>query len=250
MRSTAAVVAEPGEGGHGRPRLTEMRSSAPLALRWADGCLFVVGSAFAPLGGDELTLEVTVAADASLTVRTVAASVALPSRSGAPSRFTVRVSVATGGRLEWLPEPGVAAAGCCHVNDAQLDLADGAELVWREEVLLGRHGEAGGEWRSLLGATQAGRPLLDQDTAVGGPSWGSPAVGWGARAAGSLLVVGPDAPTDPVVSRVPVPPTGASVGAAAHAAVLPLVSRGVWPAALTSAVAPDARTLRQLVTPS
>lgn len=235
MKASAGVAVEPGVDGRGRPQLVEVRSDPPLTLRWADGCLYVVGSAFAPLGGDELELTIDVAAWASLTVRTVAASVAQPGRSDAPSRFRVTARVAAGATLRWLPEPGVAVDGCRHLNETHLDLDEGAEVEWREEVVLGRHGKPGGQWRSVMTATRDGVPLLVQDTVVGGPDWASPATGGGARAAGSMLLVGPDAPAEAAVhTRAP---TG-------RAAVMPLARPG---AAVVNALAPDARTLRCLL---
>lgn len=209
-------------------RFAELRSEAPLTLRWADGCLYVVGSAFSPLGGDDLRLDVEVEAGAGLTVRTVAASVAQPAPSGLPSRLTVSARVGPGASLWWLPEPGIATAGAVHESVARLDLADDAEVVWREEVVLGRHGEPGGEWRSRWRVTRAGRPLLSQDTAIGGPDWASPAVAGGARAAGSLLLTGP----------ADIPAAACGPGAA----VMPLAPGR---AALVSALAPDALTLRR-----
>lgn len=223
MRATAHARAGPGG------RLADLRSEAPLTLRWAEGCLYVVGSAFAPLGGDDLTLDVVVEAGASLTVRTVAASIAQPAPSGLPSRFAVTARVGAGATLRWLPEPGVAAVGAVHHADAVVQLDDDAELVWREEVILGRHDEPGGEWRSSLRVTRGGLPVLAQDTVYGGSLWSSPAVGAGFRAAGSVLVVGTDAPAEAqVLDR--------------HAAVMPLASPG---AALVSALAADARALRR-----
>lgn len=293
MRASAAVVAEMDPAGGGKPRLVELRSAPPLTLRWADGSLYIVGGAFAPLGGDELELDVHVGAGAALTIRTVAASVAQPGRGdmangaertshggplatpgGPPSRFTVTARVAAGATLRWLPEPGVAVRGCHHVNEAHLELDSGAEVTWREEVLLGRHGQPGGEWRSTVDATLGGEPLLCQDTLIGGPVWDSSAVGGGARAAGSLLLVGPDAPAEPSVHTsqdpgapvgvtrptgtrdVATPPgsaeppglaePGAPPALGGRAAAMPLASPG---AAVISALAPDARTLRHLLHP-
>lgn len=229
MRAAARVVVEASPSGS--PRLVDLRSTAPLTLRWADGCLYVVGSAFAPLGGDDLSLDVVVEPGASLTVRTVAASIAQPAPSGLPSRFAVTARVGAGGTLRWLPEPGVAATGAVHHADAVVQLDDDAELTWREEVILGRHGEPGGEWRSSLRVTRDGLPVLVQTTAFGGALWSSPAVGNGARAGGSMLVVGADAPTEAQVLD-------------GRAAVMPLAAPR---AALVSALAPDALTLRRLL---
>lgn len=234
MRATAGVTAQRSPTGGGPARLVDLRSAAPLTLRWAEGCLYVVGSAFAPLGGDELALDLVVEPGAELTVRTVAASIVQPAPSGLPSRLTVTAQVGEGATLRWLPEPGVATAGAVHHNDTQLDLAAGATVVWREEVVLGLHGEAGGEWRSSLRVRRDGTTILAQDTDVGGPLWSSPAVAAGARASGSLLLVGPDAPVASQVLR----------DGEARGAVMPLAHPG---AAVVSALAPDALALRRLL---
>jgi urease accessory protein len=238
VEAAATVVAAPGPTPGGPPRLVGLRSAAPLGLRWASGCLYVVGTAFAPLGGDRLDLRIVVEPGADLTVRTVAAAVALPGRHGAPSSFTVDVEVGAGGSLRWRPEPGIAATGARHTSRARITLAGGAALTWREEVLRGRHGETGGTWCSQIEATVDGAPLLAQETVVGDERWASPAVGGGARAAGALLAVGAVGPgADQVVPWT-------ERAADAWAAVLPLERPG---AALVSALAGDARTLRRLL---
>jgi urease accessory protein len=236
VEAAATVVAAPGLTPGGPPRLVGLRSVAPLGLRWASGCLYLVGTAFAPLGGDRLDLRIVVEPGADLTVRTVAASVALPGPHGAPSRFTVDVEVGAGASLRWRPEPGIAAAGARHTGRARIALAGDATLVWREEVLRGRHGEAGGTWCSQIEATVDGIPLLAQETVIGNDDhWASPAVGGGARAAGALLAVGPGTgPVAPWTERA----------ADAWAAVLPLERPG---AALVSALGADARSLRRLL---
>ena len=95
------------------------------------------------------------------------------------------------GRLEYLPEPTVAADGARHRTDIRVDLAAGAALVLRDEVILGRHGERGGACRTRLRADLAGVPLLRHELDVSGVDEVSlgPAVLAGQRTAGSLLCV-------------------------------------------------------------
>jgi urease accessory protein len=201
-----------------------------------------VGSAFAPLGGDRLELRVVVGPGVELTVRTVAASVALPGADGAPSELTVDVEVGPGAALRWYPEPGIAAAGARHTSRARLALAADATVAWREEVVLGRHGERGGAWCSQIEADVDGTPLLAQATDVGGELWDSLAIGASVRACGSLLLVRPGGP--------PIEPWSERCGSLdgegppAWGAVLPLERDG---AALVSALGPDARTVRRLL---
>ncbi len=162
----AEVVAEPGPGG--TTRLPVLRSQAPLVLRRTPGAVYLVGAAAGPLGGDQLSLRITVRAGASLSLRTVAASVALPGLDDAESVLTVTAAVEPGGSLEYLPEPVVVCDGARHATDIRVTLAEGASLVLRDELLLGRHGEQGGSYRNSLRVDYAGRPLLRQPLEVSG----------------------------------------------------------------------------------
>ena len=116
----------------------------------------------------------------------------------------------------------------------RIDLAPGARLVFREEQVLGRHGEAPGTLTTRLTVHRAGRPLLDQELAFGPGApggWDGGAVLGGHRAAGQLLVVARSSPTGP-------PRPGCS---ATSAVLTPLMG----PAFLVTALAPDARLLRR-----
>jgi urease accessory protein len=239
VRARAAVVAEP--DGRGGTRLTTLRSEAPLLLRPAGGAVYLVSGAAGPLGGDHLELCLTVRPGAALTVRTTAASVALPGRpGGGPSVLRVHADVGTGARLDFLPEPTIVAACARHTVDARLTLARGARLRWRDELILGRYGETGGACRTRLSADLAGRPLLRHalDLPAADPAATGPAVLQGHRATGSLLTIGPPPPAGPFPE--------ASAGA--EAVTLRLAgSTPDHPALLRIALAHDAVRLRALL---
>lgn len=219
MRARARVVAE--SDGRGSTRLTTLRSEAPLVLRSTPDALYLVGGAGGPLGGDVLALDITVGPGAGLTVRTAAASVALP--GAGPSEVTIRAHVAAGGELRWLPEPVVAADGCVHHMAATVELEEGGVLVWREELILGRHGEAGGSVVTRASVDLGGQPLLRHELALGPlfPPAAGPAVIAGARAVGSLVLAG-------LETHVPAVTLGPT------AAVLPLAGAGVQVVALAA----------------
>ena len=231
MKAVARVVAK--SDGRGGTRLTSLRSEAPLVLRAAPGAVYLVGGAAGPLGGDDLTVEVEVGPGATWTVRTAAASVALPGVATGPSRLQVRARVGAGAELRWLPEPVVAAYRCDHRMDATLDVAAGGRLVWREEVLLGRHREPPGSLTTRLTVDVGGEPLLRHELALGRahPECDGPATVAGARAVGSVLVVDP--------AWRDRPPPGALLGSAAVLLVL------AGPGALVLALADGAVALRR-----
>ncbi|MEN3306173.1 MAG: urease accessory protein [Micromonosporaceae bacterium] len=230
MRAHARIVAE--ADGSGGTRLVVLASEAPLVLRrTGPEQVHLVGGAAGPLGGDELYLSIEVGAGARLCLRTVAASVALPGRGGAESLSHVDASVA--GSLDWLPEPLVAAGGCRHRVLSTVDLDRDASLLWRDELVCGRHGEAPGDATVRTGVTLAGRPLLRHELSVGpaAPGWDGPAVLGGARAVGSLLVVSPSWAGAGKPAAQPLGP---------DAALLPLAG----PAVLASATGADAHQVR------
>ncbi|MCO5995302.1 urease accessory protein UreD [Actinoallomurus rhizosphaericola] len=218
--------AERGPGG--RTRITRLRSDGPLALRESGGAVYVVGAGAGPLGGDDLELSVEVGPGARLDIRSAAATLVLPGRAGAgASRLAVRAHVAAGGRLVVTPEPLIAAAGCDHHATAEVTLDEGAELVWREEIVLGRHGEPPGRYSGRLDVTAGATPLLRHELRIGEDATSGAVLG-DARAAGTLLITGADA--EPYAEE--------------GLAVLPLAGPGV----LVTAMAADAVRLRERLT--
>jgi urease accessory protein len=233
MRAAARVVAvaDPVRGG---TRLAVLRGEPPLVLRRTGPAeVHLVGGAAGRLGGDDLRLAIEVGAGAALCVRTVAASIALPSRSGDESRLEIRATVEAGGCLTWLPEPLIAAHGCRHHTMSTVELAAGAGLVWRDELVCGRHGEPPGDARLGTAVRLDNRPLYQHELAVGpsAPEWSGAAVLAGARAVGSVLLVDP-------AWEAPGPPVPAVLGESA--ALMPLAG----PAALAVATGPDLRAVR------
>ncbi|MEU3114217.1 urease accessory protein UreD [Micromonospora chalcea] len=233
MRAYARLVAR--ADSRGGTVLAELRGETPLLLRQTPGrgravTVYVVGGAAGPLAGDDLRLEIDVGPGAAVRLHTVAASVALPGRPGVVSRMAVRAVVHDGGALHWLPEQLVAAAGCAHLAESWVEVAAGARLTWRDEVICGRYGEAPGSAVVHTRVDYDGRPLLRQSLAVGpgAPGWAGPAVLGGAPATGSLLVVDPSLPHE-------------SATVEGTVARLPLAG---GPATLWTATAADAHTLR------
>ena len=220
----AAVVAECGPGGV--TRVSRLRSDGPLALRESGGAVYLVGAGAGPLGGDDLELSVRVGPGARLEIRSAAASLVLPGRSGEPSRLAVRAGVAAGARLVFAPEPAIAAAGCDHRASAEVSLEEGAELVWREEILLGRHGERPGRYVSRLDVMFRGVPLLHHELRVDDDAPSAAVLG-DAKATGTVLLAGDEMTAEPY--------------AADGLAVLPLAGPGV----LVTALASDTVRLRE-----
>ena len=230
-RVVAAAAIEAVAGAGGETRLPVLASQAPLVLRRTPDAVYLVGGAAGPLGGDSLSLSVSVGAGAFLRVRTAAAAIALPGLDGLESVLRVSIAVGEGGRLEYLPEPVVVTDGARHATLVSVTLAHGASLVFRDEVLLGRHGEAGGMVRTDLQVRYAGRPLLRHALSVSGadPVSLGPAVLAGHRAVGTLLLV--NAPEI----------TGAAAADGTEVAVMRLAGPGV----LVTALANDAVSLRR-----
>ncbi|GIH28078.1 urease accessory protein UreD [Acrocarpospora phusangensis] len=224
LRARAVIRTEYDAACPGGTRLETLRSDPPLTLRQtAPGVVHLVATAAGPLDGDHLGLSIDVAPGTSLSVFSVASTLALPGRS----RLTVTARVGPGASLRYSPEPLVLADGCDLRVDVLLSLAGDATAFWREEIVFGRYGEPSGRCRSRFDATVDGVPLLRQEVTAGDPALhGSPAVFASARCAGSTLLVG-DLPRE--------------VHLAEGCAVLPLAGPGT----LVSALAADTVELRR-----
>ncbi|MEV8067011.1 urease accessory protein UreD [Streptomyces sp. NPDC085995] len=239
VRATARIVARhDGRGGTALPVLAGEGPLAPRRTRGsgAEARVLLVGAMSGPLGGDRLAVDARVEAGARLRIGSAAATIALPGQVPGPARYDVRLTVADGGELHWLPEQLISAHGSDLYVTTRADLAPTARLVLREEQVLGRAAEQPGRLTSRLAVRIGGRTVLDQELACGPGApggWDGPAVLAGHRAVGQLVVVRPEFARAPVAARV----------LGEGAALVPLAG----PAALVSAVAPDALRLRRLL---
>jgi urease accessory protein len=235
VKAEAHLVAE--SDGRGGTRAPVLRGESPLLLRrtgarGGDLTVHLVGGAAGPLRGDDLRLDIEAGPGVRLDVRSVAATLALPGRPGPASRLTIRATVAAGATLRWWPEPLIAAAGCDHHTVTEVDVAEGGTLIWRDDLVCGRHGEPSGDVRTTTTIRYAGTTLHRHDLAAGpaAPGWSGPAVLGDARAIGTLLIAGAGLP---------------SPGLLEGGAVMPLTGPGV----LVTAVAPDIRGVRRALDP-
>ncbi|MEW2621062.1 urease accessory protein UreD [Streptomyces sp. NPDC048106] len=239
VRADVRIVAR--ADGRGGTALPVLDGSGPLAPRrtrgsGAEARVMVVGAMSGPLGGDRFTLSARVEEGARLRLGSAAATLALPGQAPGEARYDVRLDVADGAELHWLPEPLISAAGSDLRVTTRAELAAGARLTLREEQVLGRAGERPGLLTSRLTLRVAGHTVLDQELSCGpgAPAgWDGPAALAGHRAVGQLLVVRPEFAEDPPPARM--------LGECA--AVLPLPG----PAALVTALAPDALRLRRVL---
>lgn len=197
LTARARLVVQPAQG---RQRI-RWSQAWPVVIRpTADDQVHLVHGAGGPLGGDDLALEVVVAAGAAVRVRSAAATLVQPG-AGAAASWTVTAEVGAGGRLDWTPEATVVCDGAELVSRLRVGLAVGATAVLREVLVLGRYGERGGRCRSEVLVDVAGVALLAHTAVVDGADEAlrGPAGTAGARAVGTLVLAG--------AAGAPAPPT-------------------------------------------
>lgn len=147
VRATARIAAR--VDGRGGTALPVLESDGPLALRRTRGSgdearVMLVGAMSGPLGGDRFAVEVEVGEGARLRVGSAAATIALPGQAKGEAQYGVRIDVAAGGELRWLPEQLISVKGSDLRVSTRVELAVGARLVFREEQVLGRAGRSPG----------------------------------------------------------------------------------------------------------
>lgn len=223
--------------------LVNARSEPPFAIRSTPDRILVVGSSAAPVGGDELALDVRVDAGARARIGTAAATVVWPGPAvagggggpggGGPaspwSTTSNRLRVGDAAHLDWSPEPMVSVCGSRHRASTHVELGATATARIVEEVSLGRSGEPSGRLDLELRVVRDGEPLVHHTERLGPgvPGWGSVVHVGSARHLVTMVEVGDVGP-------------GSEVGLAAGVAIARL--RMADDVVVTLAVGPDRPT--------
>jgi urease accessory protein len=120
------------------------------------------------LADDQVTVSVRVGAGQSLEIVEPGGTVAYAMR-GHAATWDVRIEVEPGGSLVWLGEPFVVAEGAAVRRRTSVELAEDAQVVLRETLVLGRSGEGPGSLVTRTEVHRNGVPVLveELDSAVG-----------------------------------------------------------------------------------
>lgn len=177
----------------GRPRvaLRGDHLAARLLQRDAMGIrIALVATVALLLAEDDVRIEIEIAADVSVEIVETAATVAYDMR-GRSARWQVDACVAAGATLTWLGLPFVISHGADVERVSVLTVADSAVVLLRDTVVLGRHGQQGGDL--TMGSTVLrpnGRPLLRERLDLDRPRRQDPVVLGQARVIDTLTVIG------------------------------------------------------------
>lgn len=139
-------------------------SSATVALTAAQMLL---------LDGDQVNIDIEVAADCTLEIEDIGGTVAYPGSCS----WHVRATVGAGGKLLWKGLPFVVTASGSALRTTELRLAQGAQALIRETLVLGRHGETGGAITSRFTATGGDVPYLVEQLEADGVQPGTGILG-------------------------------------------------------------------------
>ncbi|NDU99986.1 urease accessory protein UreD [Pseudoroseicyclus sp. CLL3-39] len=150
-------------------------------------------------GGDRMRVSAEVGPGAALTLTTQAAERAYRAAEGV-ARSEVQVRMGAGAKLHWLPQETILFEGAALERRLILEMEEGAEALIAEPVIFGRRemGEAlaRATFRDAWDVRLCGR-LVFADALRFGPdaaaTLASPALGAGAGAMASLLLVAPHA---------------------------------------------------------
>lgn len=154
----------------------------------------LVNTAGGIAGGDRFDVDISVGAQARLTVTTAAAEKIYRSQ-GPQASIGVKLSVASGGRLAWLPQETILFDRAATARSFDVELAEDAALVMVEIVIFGRaamgetmcHGAFVDQWRLRRG----GRLVFAENVRLEGDigaKLARPAIGNGAGAVATMLI--------------------------------------------------------------
>jgi urease accessory protein len=204
LRETAPVEAllcvQRTAGGHVVERLRRAERLAPRVLDVGRGAVqaCMLPTQAGPLSGDHDRVRIVVGAHATLVVRSIAATLALPGVAGI--RLDLGIEVGPRARLVLDDSPLIVAAGADVERSTTVTLAAGAIAALRETIVLGRAGEPGGRLVSTLRVTDEDGVVL-HDALRLDPATARPhahvALAPGHRVATTLYLLGTDAHDEP-----------------------------------------------------
>ena len=174
-------------------------------------------------------------AGARADIGTVAATLALPGPTRAPSAMSTQCTIGMDAHLDWIGEPMVSVVGSDPTITTVMDLGATATCRVVEEVLLGRSGEPSGRLQLVLRFRRAGRPLVHNAEEFGPNVAGAGSVvsTGGAQHLLSEVLVGVDAGE----SRVSMSPTCRAAWLPVAADAVVILAVGVDRPSVRSAVA-------------
>jgi urease accessory protein len=126
----------------GSTRRGRLFESGPLRVRFPgppaqEAEAVIVNTAGGVAGGDRLDLRIAVQAGAGLLVSSAAAEKVYRS-TGPASEISVRLDVAAGARLAWMPQETILFDGARLIRGIEVDLTGDAQLLLAEAVVFGR----------------------------------------------------------------------------------------------------------------
>ncbi|MEL7100569.1 MAG: urease accessory protein UreD [Pseudomonadota bacterium] len=151
-------------------------------------------------GGDRFDVAASAGPASALTLTTQAAERAYRAQPGPPGTVRTHLKVASGARLDWLPQETILFDGCALDRGLEVDLAPDARLLLVEPMVWGR--AAMGE-RDVHGRARERIHIRQNGDLVYADQWrmtgdltaqlDRPAIGGGARAMASFVFAAPEA---------------------------------------------------------
>lgn len=192
-RFGAVRVSDLEQGGSLRVMFPRPEPGEPLCAALAN-----IGGGVA--GGDELAISAHWREGAEAVVTSQAAEKVYRAVDHVPARIETRLTVAAGARALWLPQETIVFEGARLERGLDAELAEDSSLIACESLVFGRTargervetGRVFDRWRVRVGGRLVYADALELDGAVAA-TLDARAVGDGAVAVASLLMVAPDA---------------------------------------------------------
>lgn len=181
----------------------------------------IINTAGGMVGGDHASIAIEAAAGAGVTLTTQSAEKIYRS-TGAPTLVGTTLRLGPEALLEWLPQETILYDRAVFHRSLEVDMAGDATLLLVESLVFGRlaMGETfgSGAVRDRWRVRRDGALLFAEELHIAGDAAGlmaRPALGGGARAAATLLLVAPDAEARLSVAREALATTPCPGGASA-----------------------------------
>lgn len=153
--------------------ILDISGRPPITLKETQEGIMIVNSAGGPLRGDTSRIEMVLDDFTSLSVGSIGASVAQGGvNADSYSQSNVTLKIGSESNLRWIPKPLIISEAADHVSHVAIEMRSTSTVIFSEILVLGRHNQNPGRFRSRWEFRMDGRPILIQDLDVGqGNHW-------------------------------------------------------------------------------
>lgn len=161
MKSSASIDVQSIDNG--RRNFNRIYSEPPISFRETIDGVKIINTAAGPLGGDEYFIDINIEDGASLTLGSIASSIAQPGTPASkPSKISLKISLGRSSQLRWVPQSLILIKDSYLIQKVEIYCQPNSILKFGDSFSFGRYQEKSGRLEQHIKIFIENECALDQ----------------------------------------------------------------------------------------